>query len=156
MINIWLALSEDAEQELQSWLSAETLTDDQVMVKDAILSHPDIEHITQHTKRMTDGATGWGLYSMYVGESPTVLSNLDSWLTLYAGKAFVVGAWQWNGLQLGTADGGVPTYPIDSRVLQFMPDDVVYGEAGTEVGRIAATELKQINLMAGQKPRLFT
>jgi hypothetical protein len=160
MINLWIALRDDAEAELATWV--EDLTADQSMVKDSILSHPDLQHIASSTKRMTDGANTWGMYSMYTSGSPTALGNIAKWLGLYAGKAFVCGAWHMGGLQLGTAldeDGnliGSPLYPIDPRLVEFMPDDVTYNEDGAELSRTPATEPKQLNLMAGQKPRNFT
>lgn len=150
MMNLWLALRDDAEAELATWrASPEALTADQTHIKNALLSHPDLQHIEASTKRMPDAATSWGMYSIYMSGESTALATLDTWLATYAGKSFVCGAWQWDGTRL-------EQYPIDPRTTEFMPDDITYDQNGAETSRTAATGPKQVNLMAGQAPRIFT
>lgn len=149
MINLWLALRDDSEAELAIWrASPEALTADQIHIKNALLSHPDLQHIEDSTKRMPDAAASWGMYSIYMSGDSAAMATLDSWLALYAGKAFVCGCWDWGGAQVGG-------YATDPRTKNFMPDDVTYDQNGAETGRTAATGPKQVNLMAGQSPRLF-
>ena len=87
-----------------------------------------------------------------------------------SGEVAIIGSWQHlNGLQQGLQyiqdeDGndiaiyGDPTYPLDDNAYQVMPDIVTYDEDGNETSRTPATsndDLRDINLIAGQHPRLF-
>ena len=54
---------------------------------------------------------------------------------------------------------GTPTYPIPSDCYKIMPDLVVYDESGDEISRTPASsnsDLRDINIVAGQSPRIFT
>ena len=82
------------------------------------------------------------------------------------------GAWDTEtGLQVGTKyelddDGeptdvitGTPTYPIPSDCYKIMPDLVVFGEDGEEISRTPASsnaDLRDINLISGASPRIFS
>lgn len=81
-------------------------------------------------------------------------------------SAVVVGAWNPDGSQYGTTivigvDGvetivGTPIYPLHPKLLDFMPDDVVYDENGLEVSRKRPTKLKQVHKYLGWADRRWT
>ena len=48
-----------------------------------------------------------------------------------------------------------PTFPLHTRILEFMPDVIVYDAQGNEVSRARPTELSDVNLISGQAPRNF-
>ena len=50
---------------------------------------------------------------------------------------------------------GTPTYALDARMIEFMPDDVVYDLDGLEVSRSRPTVLSQVNVLIGQSERQF-
>lgn len=53
---------------------------------------------------------------------------------------------------------GDPLYPIHTQAYKLMPDTVTYDGGGVEIGRVPASsnsDLRDINLLAGQSPRSF-
>ena len=83
----------------------------------------------------------------------------------------MIGAWWFDtGLQAGTSytydeEGevtgitGTPAYPIHSAAWRLMPDVITYNADGTVDTVTPATsnaDLRDINLVAGQAPRIFT
>ncbi len=65
--------------------------------------------------------------------------------TQFPGELDIVGAWRWNGNQVG--GNSTPRHPIHSQAWQFMP---------AWVGAISNADLQDINLILGQSPRDFT
>jgi hypothetical protein len=142
MINLWIAVREDVE------------LDDLKLGR--ILTHPDMAHIEAVMKRDTLAGKVWMLYSVYIEPTAASKTKVKTWLASHAGQVVVGGAWNMDGSQVLKA-GGDPMFPIDSRLIKFMPDDIVYGQDDLEVSRTAATELKQVNVLVGiQSPRNFT
>jgi hypothetical protein len=141
MINLWVAVSEDVG-----------LGD---LKLGQILTHPDMAHIEAVMKRETLAGKVWTLYSVYIEPTAAAKTKIKTWLANHAGRVVVCGAWNMDGSQILKADD-TPMFPIDSRLIKFMPDDVSYDESGVEVSRTAATELKQVNVLFGQLPRDFT
>lgn len=157
--NWWLAIRDDAEAEMAAWSE---LTPEQQMVKGAVHSHPDVQHILSSTVRRVDGSHSWGLYSVYVSDSATTEANMALWLGMYTGKVYVCGCWWMDGRQVGMdrdEDGalsGSPVFPVHPTTLEFMPDVKSYDEQGVETLSEPPTQLSQINHVAGQKNRDFT
>lgn len=145
MINLWLALREDAVTTVVGWID---LTPDQQLIKDAVNSHPDLQHISINTKKDTNGGKQWEMFSIYADDITALMVAIEL-IFPTPNNALVLGAWDWDGVQL-------PEYPSHSRTKNYMPDDVSYDANGVETGRIIATGPKQINLMAGQKPKVFS
>jgi hypothetical protein len=100
----------------------------------------------------------WDLWSLNFDESRENLQLLGEKLAdlelAYPSMVRVVGAWWWDGRQVGTrfdANGdvvGTPTYPLDARLIEFMPDLDDQGTRPTEMG--------DVNLVFGQSPRRFS
>lgn len=141
--NLWLALREDALATIAGW---DDLTTDQQLIKDAIESHPDSNHISVSTKRDTFGGKQWEMFSIYTKDITSLMVAVEG-IFPTPNNALVLGAWEWDGTQIEAS------HP---RGKNFMPDDVEYDEDGVETGRTSATGLKQVNLLAGQSPRTFT
>ena len=126
-----------------------------------ILSHPDLVHFDRMMKRKTLGGNEWRLYSVYIEPSSTSKAQIQNWLNNNSTRVIVAGAWNWNGLQVGTSINGAgdivgsPLYPVDARLISFMPDDVSYDSDGVEVIRTLAVALKDVNLILGQRERVF-
>jgi hypothetical protein len=60
----------------------------------------------------------------------------------YPNQIAIVGAWGWDGQQLGP-----PHYPIPDYLWRFMPP---------EVGATSNADLVDVNLLMGQAPRDFS
>jgi len=112
------------------------------------------------------GGTTWTLYSVYP-ESSMIAKRAVDWLAANRTNVFkVVGAWHWDGRQIGTdwevVEGertgvitGTPTYRIPTaQLLKIMPTIKVYAEDGSHT-ETEPTELSDINLLLGQSPRVF-
>ena len=95
-----------------------------------------------------------------------IQTALDNLVATYPNRVRIVGAWYWDGRQVGTQfvrdeDGnitgisGTPTYPLHSRTIEFMPDIVERDEDGNEVSRVRPTDLSDVNLLQGQQERHF-
>jgi hypothetical protein len=142
MINLWIAVREDVG------------LDDLKLGR--ILTHPIVSDFESLVKHETLAGKVWTLYSVYVEPTAASKTKIKTWLGTHAGKVVVGGAWKMDGTQVLKADGSV-LFPIDSRLIKFMPDDVTYDQDGAETSRTAATDLKQVNVLVGiQSPRNFT
>ena len=120
-----------------------------------------------------DTVTGrqWTLWSVYFDApvAPLLMMQmeLDNLAANYTSQFVVIGAWHWDGRQVGTqweldADEqrtgdtiGISTYPIHARLIQFMPDIVTYDEDGNETSRTRPITMSDVNLGFGQSPRRF-
>ena len=85
-------------------------------------------------------------------------------------SAVVAGCWNIDGSQYGQTlkraqvgpdefaliPDGVPVYPVHPKLLEFMPDDVVYDEKGLEVSRKRPTALKQVHKYLGWADRRWS
>jgi hypothetical protein len=141
MINLWVAVREDVGLE--------------ALKLGRILTHPDMAHIESAMKNETLAGKVWTLYSAYLEPTSASKTKIKTWLDNHVGQVAVCGAWNMDGTQVLKASG-TPMFPIDQRLIKFMPDDIVYGPDGLEISRTAATELDQVNVLAGaQSPRMF-
>lgn len=80
-------------------------------------------------------------YSVYLND----LGELDKVTAGYGAEAIVLGCWDW--------DTGKITHELDPRIMDVMPDDVEYDEAGNEISRKRPEKPKQTNLIYGQAER---
>jgi hypothetical protein len=133
MINLWIAVREDVE------------LDDLKLGR--LLTHPVVSDFESLTKRETLAGKVWTLYSVYIEVTAASKTKIQAWLANHVDQVIVGGAWNMDGTQILKAND-TPLFPIDSRLIKFMPDD----EDGA-----AATALKQVNVLVGiQSPRNFT
>lgn len=104
-------------------------------------------------------------------DDKSLKNSIDFLYDTWGNEARPLGSW-WNdtGIQGGQQpvyddDGnlidisGTPIYPIPNNCYLFMPDIVTYDEDGNEIGRELAQsndDLRDVNLLLGQVPRIFT
>lgn len=78
----------------------------------------------------------WSLYAPRPERVPPVRADFDTWIAAYPKDFAVMGAWRWDGQQVGNP----PWYPIPDELINFMPRGV----------------LEDVHLLVGQSPRDFT
>jgi len=110
----------------------------------------------------TIGGNTYHAYSIYFKSNVTsvVRTEFDYLAAEYPSQFFILGAWMKDGRQAGVKkDGtGTPVYPIHANAWRIMPDVVVHDEDGNVISTTLATsntDLRDINLLAGQSPRNF-
>lgn len=91
-------------------------------------------------RKDTNAGQEWTLRTVYVENSPGWQGRLlQGFPTLR-----LLGAWEQDGTRV------IPLHP---RVLEYMPDDVVFNEDRSEASRTRPTEPKDVNLGMGWSPR---
>ena len=106
----------------------------------------DIAVIPGLYKNRVQGPHSWQLYSLlYDVETRQEFEQaVELFKSENPGQADVLGAWNWDGSQV--TDNNVPLYPIPGKLSNFMPDDAEGNPDST---------LRDVNLYAGQSPRVF-
>ena len=143
----------------------------------------DVAIVQSRFRKPTIAGKSWRMFSLNFEASNKAKEALDWIAENRAGHFYIMGAWWYDGRQVGTQfvydeEGiqqfdeviedeivisstpqttGTPTYPINSaQLLKFMPLSRHYGGVNGEiVTTTPATELTDVNLVMGQKPRLF-
>ena len=166
LINVWLGVTEDYRNEILEYIAWDEETQGTypgplVATDEAIFSTMQ-DMVTRQAFFRVDGFQGksWYLFTVTIKEME--LDDVTDWLAANKGsKTKILGAWYWdNGLQHGTEldEGtviGTPTYPLNNRILKFMPDIIEYDEDGNIVSTTPASEMTDVNLEQGQAPRVF-
>jgi hypothetical protein len=139
----------------------------------------DIDNVQSMFKTTTAGGKTYTLFSLYLVGSAKAKAAIDEMTAKWPGHFIVIGAWRWDGRQVGTqftyqdiidednnvigqevtGVTGTPTYPIPNAAYKLMPDVVTYNENGDETSRTVASsnaDLRDINLLSGQSRRIFT
>ena len=125
-------------------------------------------HVRSIFRQDNTGPRSYELWSLYF-EADTTQEVTDIRNDLnaeYPGKLRTIGAWWWDGRQVGTEftfdnDGvitgtsGIPRFPLHTSILEFMPDIVMRDQDGNEISRVRPTELSDVNLLQGQVERRF-
>ena len=157
VINLWLAIRDDAQvliKEHFDW-------DEEIQ---GVYTGPITERQYKLFKLMTDtnvvqrlfrldndGTNDWILWSLYFNYTVDILlkiqSELDNLIAAYPNHVKIIGAWDWRGNQIG--------YSIHPRILEFIPDTIIYDASGNEISRARPTIVKDMNLLFGQSPRTF-
>jgi hypothetical protein len=160
-INIWIVLTETAKDTLRPLLDDPTYDGPHLTAVKIFRRMIDIATVERMFKSPTLGGTKYFLYSVTFndiggGGAQKLQDALEYLEANYPAQFEVVGAWLWDGRQVGTqwvdpedhsqGTTGTPLYPIHPQLIQFMPD----------VGGAPATELADVNLVQGQSPRQFT
>lgn len=108
---------------------------------DVLKRVPDREVVDTLWRKPTISSVSYQNYSVYLDN----LDELDKITAGYGAEAIVLGCWDW--------DTGKITHELDPRIMDVMPDDVEYDEAGNEISRKRPTKPKQTNLIYGQAER---
>lgn len=173
LANVWLAISSTATtaiRERLQWDPAQgdyngPVTDTEHKIFDRMADFVTVERMF---KRPTVVGKVWHLFSLNFRGSAKAKDALDFIAANRPGHFVIVGAWWWDGRQVGTEweldqDGvptgsitGMPMYPIHPQTIKFMPDIVEYDEDGNVISTTPATVVTDVNLIQGQKDRRFT
>lgn len=183
-VNVWIALRDDAQAQIKARLDWEA--DDPDTRGDYIgpvsdrhaklfMRMQDLDSVQRLFRVDTDAGRDWTVWNLYFSASGTVLSfiaaEIADLVATYPNHIRVVGAWHWDGRQVGTqwditydAEGneisrtttGTPVYPVHPRLLELMPDDVEYDSNGDEISRTRPTVPSDVNILYGQAPRRFS
>ncbi len=147
IINVWLALREDAQALIKTRLQWDEETQGEYTgpITDRQFKLFQLMHDLDTTQRLFRvdriGNRDWTLWSIYFDFKTSVLlkiqAELDDLTTNFPNHVKIIGAWHWGGGQV--EQGGSPVYPLHNRILKFMPGGV----------------LADINLGLGQTPRQF-
>ena len=177
LVNIWIALTTAAKNAVNTRLN----WDDEQGEYSGNVSDTEYKifrRFQQHNVRQrmfrpaTIGGKTWHVYLLDFNLSGSKAGRLQDALDFLeanrAGKFLVVGAWHWDGRQVGTqwevVDGertgettGTPMYPLPStnQLLKIMPTIKTWDEQGN-MTESNPTEVTDINLIQGQSPRRFT
>ena len=108
---------------------------------DVLRKVPDREVVDTLWRKPTISSVSYQNYSVYLDN----LDELDKVTAGYGAEAIVLGCWDW--------DTGKITHELDPRIMDVMPDDVEYDEAGNEISRKRPEKPKQTNLIYGQAER---
>lgn len=177
IVDVWLALSDTAIDAFKARRAVEEAGDEYTgPVTDRAYRILSKMANMENRQRLFKGATLAGktvqifslAFTENLGAVNTALTELEE---DYPGHIGIVGAWWWDGRQVGTEwelDGngdrtgnvtGTPAKPIPNWAYQLMPDLVTYDGNGDEVSRTPASsnaDLKDVNLLLGQAPRRFS
>ena len=167
LIAMWLGVTQDYHDDIFEYLAWDhgqsEYTGPLVATDEAIFSTlDDVVLIQDMFKIDTTAGSDWFLFPIYIPEPE--IDDVVDWLADNKGsRTKILGAWEFDlGIQYGTEIEpetgeviGDPTYPINLRTIEFMPDIIERDENGNIISTTPATELTDVNLMQGSAPRLF-
>jgi len=169
--NVWIVLTENAKNILRPLLDDPDYNGQHLTAVKIFRKMIDYGTVEKMFKTPTVQGFVWYLFSITFNDidgqaAQRVQDAFDHLEANYPNQFEVVGAWQWDGRQIGTqweldTGGeptgntiGTPTYPINqTQLLKFMPD-VWNGDEPPTYS--PATELTDVNLIQGQTFRRFT
>lgn len=168
--NFWLAMTQPLKDELWAFLwdgvapvNFPLLGDISDETKEFFQAIYDVDTLARLFKPWNDGTNDWTLLSFYINKPENIniiASEVNTLAQAYNSDFTEIGLWQCSD---GTQVGGntTPTIPIPSLALSFMPDVTVdpgdpTAEPPVPPTYAPATELTQVNVLAGQADRDFT
>ena len=167
LIDMWLGVTEDYRDEILEYNSWDEEVQGAypgplVATDEAIFSTMQ-DMVTRQNLFRIDTFQGKSWYVFIITIQEMEIDNVVDWLAANKGsKTKILGAWHMDtGLQHGTElDNeviiGTPTYPINSRILKFMPTIKTYDENGDLVSEDEPTVETDVNLEQGQAPRIWS
>lgn len=165
-VNLWIALSQAGYDTLRPLLDDDAYDGQHLTAVKIFRRMIDTATVEKMFKTPTIGGKVWRLFSLYFadldGDQAQKLQQALTYLeNNYPAQFEVVGAWWWDGRQVGTqwvdendnslGTTGTPLYPVHPQALQFMPD---VWDPLNEV-YVAPTVLTDVNLLQGQSSRRF-
>lgn len=144
MINVWVILRDDAKQLINTCLK--TPEEDysgpvDIKTRRIFEKMSDLDNVQRLFKSPDINGNIYHLYTIYFdSEDVQQAADAINYLTTeYPSHIIIGGAWRWNGTQ-------IPGYPPHPQLIKLMPD----------VEGFPATELTDVNIMAGQTERDFS
>ena len=155
IINLWMGFDDRAQS------TAKTPDAD----GNAHPSTKGLGEITTPSLFRIDSPTGlrnYELWSLYfeVDDVDGAVEARNSILAMFPGQVRTIGGWWFDGSQVLDVDGtqttiGDPVFPLHTRILEFIPDDVTYDQNGIELTRTRPLVPSDVNLGQGQSERTF-
>jgi hypothetical protein len=151
MINIWLAISDNAQSAIRERLATKGEYTGPVPDKAAKIFRKMADHATvlRLFRKPTLSGKVWNLWSVYIEGSQAAQDAIDYLATEYGTHFQVAGAWDY--------DTGAQIIAPHPKLLQFMPTIKTFShdELPTLIGEAEPTVLTDVNLLQGQAPRQF-
>ncbi len=153
--NIWLAISDAAQDvviESLEWPEDTPYTGPLRPRSRRLFEYMDDQATRRRlfTKPTLQG-TVYNLWSIEFDDDKEdlqlVRDELDFLIGQYPDQIAIMGAWRWNGNQIGVP----PIYPIPNYLWRFLPDPLPDGTSPS-----SNADLVDVNLLFGQSPRDFS
>jgi len=167
-VNVLIALSSTAKDTVRPLLNDDDYKGTHLKAVRILRKMANIGTVEKVWRSPRIAGKDWHLFeaSFVVTDKDKVRDALDFLNTEYPNNAAIVGAWWYDGRQVGTRftydeDGqitgttGTPLYPIHPRLIDFMPDEEVRDGNGDLLFTQRPTQLSQVHLRQGQAPRRF-
>lgn len=167
-VNVWLATNSQATIEVKDRLEK---PDSEYTGNLSAKEHAAFRKMAHRRqtekmwKKARISADDWQLQSLNFSSAKEANDAVTDILNGRGAKAVVLGAWHWDGRQVGTTwvnrsdhsqgTKGVPRFPLHPMILRFMPDIVTRDKDGNVVSTAPATKPVDVNLIQGQEPRRF-
>lgn len=141
-VNLWMGFDDRAQ------IAANPQGDDVPSAAYRALGDPSVRSIFRQDNPA--GPRSYELWSLYYegDDQQDVLDIRNALLAEYPGQLRTIGAWWWDGAQ-------VLGFPLHARILEFIPDVVIYDSDGNEMSRTRPITPSDVNLGLGQAPRVF-
>jgi hypothetical protein len=158
-VNLWLAMSQQAVDAYKAY--PDSPMDERTHL---VLSKMHDENVVRGLfPPVTVGSKTYRLFSLYFHASEAAKEAIDTMTELWPGHFIVIGAWWFDGRQVGTKMEddvlvGDPVYPVHAQAYRFMRDKVTHDEDGNVTSTTPPTsnnDLEDVNLLLGQSPRTF-
>ena len=160
-VNIWLGVSDAAQDVIVEGLRWDEETQGPYS---GPLTRPQrrvFEYMQDEASRRrlftkpTLAGTVYNLWSIdFYDEMETlqaIRDEIDGLIAQYPNQISILGAWHWEGDQVGTRGGGDPLYPLPAFLWRFLPDPLPDGTIPA-----SNADLQDVNLLFGQSPRDFS
>lgn len=169
-VNLWIALTQNAYNTLRPLLDDSEYAGPHLTAVKIFRRMADLATVEKMFKTPTIGGKVWHMFSVYFadldGDQAAKLQQALTYLeNNYPAQFEVVGAWWWDGRQIGTqwvdendhslGTTGTPLYPVHPQVVKFMPDVWDMTDPENPVA-VPATQPTDVNLLQGQAQRRFT
>ena len=151
--NVWIALRDDADFDMDGRLNHQTERDGEyngpITAEEAkqFQSMQDRKVIQGLFRHDAFGGRTWTLYSLYF-DPETVMQEVATLRAKFGPAIKTLAGWEWDGTRL-------LAFPLNTRLLEFLPDIVTYDEDGNETSRTRPTVATDVNKRFGQGDRSF-
>lgn len=149
MINLWLVMRDDTKQIINTALST---SEDEYIGPVSLRERRIFEGLNDRSVQSIFGTpvisgNKYHMYSIYIKPKDTdqVVSAVAYLIEKYPNHIIIGGAWK-------VSDGSQDSYPPHNQLIRMMPD--IWDRVAQQF--ILATELTDVNLLAGQAPRNFS
>lgn len=152
IVNVWLALRDDAQALIKTRLTWDEETQGEYTgpITDRqfnVFRLMGDRSVVQSLFRKDGSWTPWTLG--FDSDGPDARGEITQLIADFPGAIRIVGGWNFDSGEQVTG------FPIHPRILEFLPDIVTFDIDGNETSRTRPTVPSDINLGLGQAPRQF-